>query len=105
MTRIAFEFRVPATHPALAGHFPGNPVVPGVLMLDHVMQALEQVTGLAVTRLTAVKFVSTLLPEELAQGEWTVDGAQARFRLVSQRNGCEMKVAEGSATVSAGLAP
>ncbi|WP_420471488.1 3-hydroxyacyl-ACP dehydratase FabZ family protein [Brevundimonas sp. FT23042] len=25
---------VPADHPALPGHFPGNPLVPGVMILD-----------------------------------------------------------------------
>ena len=32
-------------HPALAGHFPGNPIVPGVLILDEVMRAAEQWRG------------------------------------------------------------
>jgi 3-hydroxyacyl-[acyl-carrier-protein] dehydratase len=35
----ARRFAVPADHPALPGHFPGRPVVPGVLLLDAVLQA------------------------------------------------------------------
>lgn len=31
------EIRVPSDHPALDGHFPGNPVVPGAVLLDHVI--------------------------------------------------------------------
>jgi 3-hydroxyacyl-[acyl-carrier-protein] dehydratase len=31
---------IPAEHPAYAGHFPGNPVLPGVVLLDAVVQAL-----------------------------------------------------------------
>lgn len=31
---------IPAGHPSLAGHFPGNPVVPGVVILDEVLRAL-----------------------------------------------------------------
>lgn len=32
--------RIPADHPALPGHFPGNPVVPGAVLLDSLMAAL-----------------------------------------------------------------
>ena len=35
------KFRVAADHPALPGHFPGRPIVPGVVILDHVQQAIE----------------------------------------------------------------
>ena len=64
-------------HPALPGHFPGHPVVPGVLLLGHVLAALARIfrpgtapdTGPAAARLvlTAIpqaKFLAPLAPGE-----------------------------------------
>jgi 3-hydroxyacyl-[acyl-carrier-protein] dehydratase len=33
---------VPTDHPCLAGHFPGNPIVPGTLILDRVIDLLSR---------------------------------------------------------------
>lgn len=62
-----FEFcgRIPADHPALPGHFPGYPVVPGVLQLNQIAKACERwQPGLRITAWPQVKFVSPLLPDE-----------------------------------------
>jgi len=32
---------IAAEHPCLAGHFPGAPIVPGVLLLDEMVRAVE----------------------------------------------------------------
>lgn len=83
-------FTVPADHPALPGHFPGRPVVPGVVVLDHVLAAIECMHGhdLGPLRLPQVKFVRPLLPGETARIELdalapTADGAPRwRFRVL-----------------------
>ncbi len=57
---------IPPDHPAFAGHFPGTPIVPGVVLLDEVLQAIAAACGHAPQRcaLTAVKFRSIVRPGE-----------------------------------------
>jgi len=54
-------------HPSLAGHFPGHPVVPGVVLLSEVLSIVREVSGGAqpVTGLPMVKFSSPLKPGEV----------------------------------------
>ena len=66
-------------HPSLPGHFPGRPVVPGVVVLDRVVAALEQAHGpLPPLRLPQVKFLRPLLPGQPARV--VLDGAAPRWR-------------------------
>ncbi len=65
MLAVTFEVHrvIAKDHPALAGHFPGNPVVPGVVILDEVLQAAEQWRGqLRLKSVVSVKFTSPLKP-------------------------------------------
>lgn len=73
------QFVVDPTHPCLPGHFPGRPVVPGVVILDRVLDAIETAHGpLDALRLPQVKFVLPLLPGEVA--EIVLNGAAPRWR-------------------------
>ena len=57
-------------HPALPGHFPGRPIVPGVVILDRVLDAIEAAHGpLGALRLPQVKFLRPLLPGQAARIE------------------------------------
>lgn len=99
---MSHRFRVPADHPCLPGHFPGQPVVPGVLLLDAVQRAIESVleeqgTAFATLRLPQVKFLQPLLPEQEALIE--LDGAAPgrwRFRVLRE----DTLVASGEAAIA-----
>ena len=73
------DFTVSPDHPCLPGHFPGRPIVPGVVILDQVLAAIEAREGaLGPVRLPQVKFVQPLLPGEGARIE--LDGLAPRWR-------------------------
>ena len=52
-------------HPSLPGHFPGAPLVPGVVILDEVLAALlEWRKDCLLTAIRTVKFLVPLKPEQ-----------------------------------------
>jgi 3-hydroxyacyl-[acyl-carrier-protein] dehydratase len=88
---IAF-FRIATTHPALPGHFPGHPIVPGVVLLDRIAAALEQ-DGARLARIGVVKFLTPLKPDEDATLAIARDGTRITFRI--DRNGTPILRGEG----------
>ena len=61
--RVVGRFVVPAHHPSLPGHFPGQPIVPGVVLLDHVLDLVLGPQGRA-TALRGVRFTAVVRPDE-----------------------------------------
>ncbi|HEV2682095.1 MAG TPA: hydroxymyristoyl-ACP dehydratase [Rhodanobacter sp.] len=79
---------IDAQHPALPGHFPGQPLVPGVLLLEQVALALRAWRGQRLRRVLEAKFVAPLLPDETALLRLSAaDPAGARIRFEIQRDG------------------
>lgn len=74
--------QIPASHPAFAGHFPGRPIAPGVLLLAQVVEAVRaHGTALDPLQVGAVKFVATVGPGAELRIEWdAVDAASTRLR-------------------------
>jgi 3-hydroxyacyl-[acyl-carrier-protein] dehydratase len=88
MPRATIHFA--RAHPALVGHFPGRPIVPGVLLLDAVQDAIEA-GGLTLAGIAAAKFLSPAVPDEPLSVDYEADGSTVRFEI-----GCgARKVASG----------
>lgn len=60
----AISFHVATDHPAFAGHFPGMPITPGVVLLDQAMHAIAQQLQLDMRTcsINNVKFLNPVLP-------------------------------------------
>lgn len=95
MKHVDFGFAIATDHPSLAGHFAGNPVVPGVLLLDEVVQRLEDASGCDMMRIQHVKFTSVLKPGERADAQCAVAGERASFRVSVLRGATSVLIAEG----------
>jgi 3-hydroxymyristoyl/3-hydroxydecanoyl-(acyl carrier protein) dehydratase len=91
-----FRFSIPSTHPALPGHFPGHPVVPGALLLDHVLTGVSAALKRPVTVLQKVKFVVPLLPDESVTVACESTGDQLMFSVQTWRDGILTTLANGN---------
>jgi len=65
-TEFTLRIAVSAGHPSFAGHFPGNPIVPGVVLLDLVASAIERELAqpARVAAIPSTKFQRPVAPDE-----------------------------------------
>jgi 3-hydroxymyristoyl/3-hydroxydecanoyl-(acyl carrier protein) dehydratase len=78
---ICEQFHIAASHPVLPGHFPGDPIVPGVVLLERVAAAARRAFGADVAGLPQVKFLRPLRPLEAAELRIERSGAGAKFSI------------------------
>ncbi len=66
MAEAEFRWLVPADHPAFPGHFPGRPIVPGVVLLDRAILFAGEMLGRPGLnwQIGNAKFFSPVGPEE-----------------------------------------
>ena len=91
-----------ADHPTLPGHFPGAPLVPGVVILDEVLAAvIEWRQDSQVTGIRMVKFLAPLQPEQVFTISLSVEdehSAEINFRCRAE----ERVIVEGRLEVARG---
>lgn len=84
MNPIDVICRIPADHPALPGHFPGNPVVPGVVLLELIQRQARVLAGFrdGPAHWQRIKFLRPVRPEQPIRLH--IDGAADRFSFAIQ---------------------
>lgn len=83
MITLSAVRRIAADHPSFAGHFPGQPVLPGALLLAEVLEALREAAvpiGDACTLRTA-KFLWPVRPDDELRIELRIADTHARFEV------------------------
>lgn len=82
-TPVQLAHAVPIDHPAFAGHFPGQPLLPGALILAEVMEAVQRVPALVARlgshpTLAAAKFLAPVRPGSMLSIELHPESGAAR---------------------------
>jgi 3-hydroxyacyl-[acyl-carrier-protein] dehydratase len=99
MHEMDWMWGVPTDLPAFAGHFPGNPIVPGVVLLDHALFRAQTLWGHegGFWHVTKAKFLSPVRPGELLRFKLEITPhSSIRFDIFSN----DRAVASGTFSIS-----
>lgn len=64
MTEIQTDIKFSANHPSLKGHFPNNPIMPGVVILNSILISMKTEFGITANQIKVLncKFVKVIVP-------------------------------------------
>jgi len=103
MSEHVMPLPIAADHPAYAGHFPGRPILPGVVLLDAALHALAAWQGMSGSaQLKSAKFHSPVQPGEALTLHTTASPTGGfRFEILCRDNrGGDRSVASGALVFS-----
>jgi 3-hydroxyacyl-[acyl-carrier-protein] dehydratase len=68
----------PVGHPPAEGHFPGNPIIPGAVLLRDIVAAVRAGDDAALD-VRSAKFHRPVRPGDAVELEWSRVGGEVRF--------------------------
>jgi beta-hydroxyacyl-ACP dehydratase FabZ len=104
--RIVGIKNVTANEPFFQGHFPGNPVMPGVLIIEAMAQAggvLSQISLLENSESKVTPMLYFMSIDKVKFRRMVVPGDQLRLELIPLRTGSRVWKLEGKAFVEGDL--
>jgi len=85
---VKTNIKLNPSHPIFKGHFPDNPILPGVCMMQMVKEVAEAYTNKKIKLFLAqdIKFLLVIHPEEntMIQMELKINMEDERIRIVAQ---------------------
>jgi 3-hydroxyacyl-[acyl-carrier-protein] dehydratase len=77
----------PADHPTAAGHFPGNPILPGALLLDAIVLTVSRAAGAQCVAIRSTKLLRPVRPGDGLRVAWENKGADTHFSCILSDSG------------------
>lgn len=83
MSNICREYCLTHDHPCFAGHFPDNPIVPAVIILDHMRELLtEWQPHYRIKTIIHMKFLSPLRPGQTFIINLALEATTLKFQCI-----------------------
>lgn len=89
MTEEQASFEIRHDHPALEGHFPGDPVVPGVVILEQVIRVHRRLQGSSggAVSMERVRFLRVVRPGDRVVVTFSAVDAAGKQRFTCHHEG------------------
>ena len=87
-SKYSITILVNEKHEIFKGHFPGNPIMPGVCMIQIIKELTEKITQetLMIQTLANVKFMALINPEKNSELRLDLDITTTEDNLVKEKN-------------------
>lgn len=106
MNELTFHFS--ESHPCGAGHFPGNPIIPGALLLDETLARIAASLGMhhVIWHIKSAKFPMSTRPGDIVHANFSPSpNGEIRFDCFVSGNKVLSGTARGSALATTGSTP